>query len=331
MPISPPVMVCQTKIVADEEMPGSKNDPIVSSSQMWPPPVPQPPAGSSSPAAQLEATPGEPRLKRGAVYIREFELSDRDSVRRIFFDGIMERIPNTAFRGLKQQPRILLFYLCLTVMCFYLTKSLLLTCCVPILLLGSRYHYSRKVIVSYLECALQTDMSDIEQYYMKPAENLSDVAGTPDELSMDQEEDLPERIPKLGKLPGLDGMHLRVGIIRWDIAIAWVTVLSILTHSGVVPKGKKTIKCSALSLSLPPSLPLVPSLHLSCSISIPSSLPILFLLPSPLSLYPILFLLLSLSLSPALSLTPSLLLQILPDHLKPLENQCFCFRISRIF
>ncbi|XP_062905653.1 N-acetylaspartate synthetase isoform X2 [Mobula hypostoma] len=169
MPISPPVMVCQTKIVADEEMPGSKNDPIVSSSQMWPPPAPQPPAGSSSPAAPLEATPGEPRLKRGAVYIREFELSDRDNVRRIFFDGIMERIPNTAFRGLKQQPRILLFYLCLTVMCFYLTKSLLLTCCVPILLLGSRYHYSRKVIVSYLECALQTDMSDIEQYYMKPA------------------------------------------------------------------------------------------------------------------------------------------------------------------
>ncbi|XP_059830181.1 N-acetylaspartate synthetase isoform X3 [Hypanus sabinus] len=119
MPISPPVMVCQTKIVADEEMPGSKNDPIVSSSQMWPPPAPQPPAGSSSPAAPLETTPGEPRLKRGAVYIREFELSDRDSVRRIFFDGIMERIPNTAFRGLKQQPRILLFYLCLTGSCFW--------------------------------------------------------------------------------------------------------------------------------------------------------------------------------------------------------------------
>ncbi|XP_051876578.1 LOW QUALITY PROTEIN: N-acetylaspartate synthetase [Pristis pectinata] len=169
MPISPPVMVCQTKIVADEEMPGSKNDPIVSSSQMWPPPAAQPPAVPSPPAAPLEGAPGEPRLKRDAVFIREFELSDRDSVRRIFYEGIMERIPNTAFRGLKQQPRILLLYLCLTVMCFYLTKSLLLTCCVPILLLGSRYHYSRKVIVSYLECALQTDMSDIEQYYMKPA------------------------------------------------------------------------------------------------------------------------------------------------------------------
>eukprot|EP00062_Callorhinchus_milii_P015001 gi/632964795/ref/XP_007898571.1/ PREDICTED: N-acetylaspartate synthetase [Callorhinchus milii] len=80
----------------------------------------------------------------------------------------MERIPNTAFRGLKQHPNILLFYAFLTVICFYLTNSLLLTCCVPILLLGTRYYYSRKVILSYLECALQTDMSDIEQYYMKP-------------------------------------------------------------------------------------------------------------------------------------------------------------------
>ncbi|XP_055488230.1 N-acetylaspartate synthetase isoform X1 [Leucoraja erinacea] len=171
MPILPPAMVCQTKIVADEEMPGPKSDPIVSSSQMWPPPpAAQPPAGTSSPAAPLEAAAaGDQRRKRDAVFIREFEHSDRESVRRIFYEGIMERIPNTAFRGLKQQPRIILLYLSLTVMCFYLTESLLLICCVPILLLGSRYHYSRKVIVSYLECALQTDMSDIEQYYMKPA------------------------------------------------------------------------------------------------------------------------------------------------------------------
>ncbi|XP_069768439.1 N-acetylaspartate synthetase-like, partial [Narcine bancroftii] len=169
MQISPPAMVCQTKIVADEEMPGAKNDPMVSSSQMWSPQ----PLGSSSPAAApLDAAPGEPRRSRDSVFIREFELSDWESVRRIFFEGIMERIPNTAIRGLKQQPRVLLLYLCLTVMCFYLTKSLLLMCCVPILLLGSRYHYSRKVIVSYLECALQTDMSDIEQYYMKPAGHL---------------------------------------------------------------------------------------------------------------------------------------------------------------
>ncbi|XP_055488231.1 N-acetylaspartate synthetase isoform X2 [Leucoraja erinacea] len=181
MPILPPAMVCQTKIVADEEMPGPKSDPIVSSSQMWPPPpAAQPPAGTSSPAAPLEAAAaGDQRRKRDAVFIREFEHSDRESVRRIFYEGIMERIPNTAFRGLKQQPRIILLYLSLTVMCFYLTESLLLICCVPILLLGSRYHYSRKVIVSYLECALQTDMSDIEQYYMKPAGGRSEKRECP--------------------------------------------------------------------------------------------------------------------------------------------------------
>ncbi|XP_067838219.1 N-acetylaspartate synthetase [Heptranchias perlo] len=177
----PPKMVCETTIVPDEEMPGSKNDPIVSSSQMWPPPPsssssPPPSApsaaassSSSSSSSSVDPSPAEHHLKRDAVFIREFELSDQESVCRIFYEGIMERIPNTAFRGLKQQPKILLFYSCLTVMCFYLTKSLLLTCCVPTLLLGSRYYYSRKVILSYLECALQTDMSDIEQYYMKPA------------------------------------------------------------------------------------------------------------------------------------------------------------------
>ncbi|XP_078287893.1 N-acetylaspartate synthetase isoform X3 [Rhinoraja longicauda] len=181
-------MVCQTKIVADEEMPGPKSDPIVSSSQMWPPPAAQPPSGTPSgtpsPPALLEATAaGDQRRKRDAVFIREFEQSDRESVRRIFYDGIMERIPNTAFRGLKQQSWIILLYLSLTVMCFYLTESLLLTCWVPILLLGSRYHYSRKVIVSYLECALQTDMSDIEQYYMKPAEGRSEKRECPGWLS----------------------------------------------------------------------------------------------------------------------------------------------------
>ncbi|XP_055488232.1 N-acetylaspartate synthetase isoform X3 [Leucoraja erinacea] len=121
MPILPPAMVCQTKIVADEEMPGPKSDPIVSSSQMWPPPpAAQPPAGTSSPAAPLEAAAaGDQRRKRDAVFIREFEHSDRESVRRIFYEGIMERIPNTAFRGLKQQPRIILLYLSLTGSCFW--------------------------------------------------------------------------------------------------------------------------------------------------------------------------------------------------------------------
>ncbi|XP_072371764.1 N-acetylaspartate synthetase isoform X1 [Scyliorhinus torazame] len=174
----PANMVCETKMVADEEMPGSKNDAIVSSSQMWPATAPPPPAAASSPSASPPGSPSpeeaeaaEQRLLKpeGAVLIREFQPGDQASVCRIFYQGIMERIPNTALRGLKQQPKMLLLYSCLTVMCFYLTKCSLLTCCVPTLLLGARYYYSRKVILSYLECVLQTDMSDIEQYYMKPA------------------------------------------------------------------------------------------------------------------------------------------------------------------
>ncbi|XP_078416847.1 N-acetylaspartate synthetase [Cetorhinus maximus] len=195
MQFLPASMVCETKIVADEEMPGSnKGDAmVVSSSQMWPAPgSPPPPVAAGSPssgslppeepeAAELlllpppqqqpqQPQPQQPQQpKPEAVFIREFQPGDQASACRIFYEGIMERIPNTALRGLKQQPKMLLFYSCLTVMCFYLTKSVLLTCCVPTLLLGARYYYSRKVILSYLECVLQTDMSDIEQYYMKPA------------------------------------------------------------------------------------------------------------------------------------------------------------------
>lgn len=53
-------------------------------------------------------------------------------------------------------------------MCFFMTKSVTLTCCTPLILVGARYYYSRKVIQSYLDCALHTDMADIEAYYMTP-------------------------------------------------------------------------------------------------------------------------------------------------------------------
>nr|XP_005896361.2 PREDICTED: N-acetylaspartate synthetase [Bos mutus] len=56
----------------------------------------------------------------------------------------------------------------LAALCFALTRSLLLTCLVPAGLLALRYYYSRKVVLAYLDCALHTDMADIEQYYMKP-------------------------------------------------------------------------------------------------------------------------------------------------------------------
>ncbi|XP_006629210.1 N-acetylaspartate synthetase [Lepisosteus oculatus] len=152
-----PKMVCETKIVADEHdsIPGTKTDSrIVSSSRMW--------TSSSSPNTL------EDSVKKDLVFIREFESSDEGEVRRIFYEGIMERIPNTAFRGLKHQTKTQILYAFITIMCFVLTKSLVLTCCAPFILMAVRYYFSRKVILSYLDCALHTDMSDIEQYYMKP-------------------------------------------------------------------------------------------------------------------------------------------------------------------
>uniref|UniRef100_G3UH63 N-acetylaspartate synthetase n=1 Tax=Loxodonta africana TaxID=9785 RepID=G3UH63_LOXAF len=100
--------------------------------------------------------------------ILEIRATDQEAARRIFYDGIMERIPNTAFRGLRQHPRTQLLYALLAALCFAVTRSLLLTCLLPVGLLGLRYYYSHKVILAYLECALHTDMADIEQYYMKP-------------------------------------------------------------------------------------------------------------------------------------------------------------------
>lgn len=58
------------------------------------------------------------------------------------------------------------------VMCFFMTKSVTLTCCAPLFLMGARYYYSRKVIQNYLDCALHTDMADIEAYYMTPTGKL---------------------------------------------------------------------------------------------------------------------------------------------------------------
>ncbi|XP_029448269.1 N-acetylaspartate synthetase isoform X2 [Rhinatrema bivittatum] len=132
-----PKMVCETKIVADDHdsIPGAKKDSrLVSSVQMWP--------SLSSPATSLSSLSAtvEEDERDEHVYIREFHPVNQETACRIFYE----------------------------VMCFVVTKSLLLTCCLPILVMGLRYYYSRKVILSYLDFALHTDMSDIEHYYMKP-------------------------------------------------------------------------------------------------------------------------------------------------------------------
>lgn len=94
-------MVCETKIVADEHdaIPGTKKESI-----MW-----------SSPPSSAALNPTEDKdVRKDAVFIREFERGDQGEVRRIFYEGIMERIPNTAFRGIRQQPKTQFLYALLT-------------------------------------------------------------------------------------------------------------------------------------------------------------------------------------------------------------------------
>lgn len=121
-------MVCETKIVAAEDheaLPGAKKDALLAAAgAMWPP-LPAAPGPAAAPSAPPPA-PGpqpcggaggaEPPGGRG-VYIREFRAAEQDAARRIFYDGIMERIPNTAFRGLRQHPRTQLLYALLAGQC----------------------------------------------------------------------------------------------------------------------------------------------------------------------------------------------------------------------
>ncbi|KAG8453403.1 hypothetical protein GDO86_000144 [Hymenochirus boettgeri] len=159
----PPKMVCETKILTDDpsSLQGPHKDPLIlSSTQMWPP---LPTSASLAPPS----SGAEEEQAKEKVHIREFQPPDQESARRIFYEGIKERIQSSAFRGLKYQPLLQSIYTVMAVICFVVTKSLLVTCCVPIFLMGMRYYYSRKIILNHLECALRTDMSDIDQYYMR--------------------------------------------------------------------------------------------------------------------------------------------------------------------
>jgi len=78
-------------------------------------------------------------------------------------------------------------------MCFVVTKSFTLTCCAPFILMGARYYYSRKVILSYLDCALHTDMADIEAYYMKPAGKTTTTTTTTTTTQKKQEQQANEK------------------------------------------------------------------------------------------------------------------------------------------
>lgn len=49
-----------------------------------------------------------------SLVVREFQLKDKPEVQRIFYEGLMEMVPDTAFRGLRHHPEILLLYTAIT-------------------------------------------------------------------------------------------------------------------------------------------------------------------------------------------------------------------------
>ncbi|XP_053314172.1 N-acetylaspartate synthetase isoform X2 [Spea bombifrons] len=123
----PPKMVCETKILADDHnsIPGPQKDPLIGSpSQMWPPLSNAPNASSSSSSSSLvPPIPGggeeKEEIAKEQLYIREFQPGDQEVARRIFYEGIKERIPSSAFRGLKYQPLLQCIYAVITGSCFW--------------------------------------------------------------------------------------------------------------------------------------------------------------------------------------------------------------------
>ncbi|XP_068590775.1 N-acetylaspartate synthetase-like [Cebidichthys violaceus] len=100
------------------------------------------------------------------IVVREFELADKLEVKRIFHDGLMEMVADTAFRGLRHHPESLLLYTAMTAVCFVVTMCWWVIGLLPAIILYGRYFYSRRTIHRYLEHAMSRDMGDIEGFYM---------------------------------------------------------------------------------------------------------------------------------------------------------------------
>lgn len=110
------------------------------------------------------------------IVVREFEPADKPEVQQIFYEGLMEMIPDTAFRGLRHHPESLLLYAAMTVMCFVITMCWWVIGLIPAIVLCGRYFYSRRVIHGYLQHAINRDMGDIEGFYMKSSDSCLWVA-----------------------------------------------------------------------------------------------------------------------------------------------------------
>ncbi|XP_029296290.1 N-acetylaspartate synthetase-like [Cottoperca gobio] len=119
----------------------------------------------------LKAQRGLPNL-----VVREFELADKAEIQQIFYEGMMEMVEDTAFRGLRHHPESLLLYAAVTVVCFVITMCWWVIILLPAIVLCGRYFYSRRVIHSYLEHSMSRDMGDLEGFYMNSADSCMWVA-----------------------------------------------------------------------------------------------------------------------------------------------------------
>lgn len=54
------------------------------------------------------------RSTAGAVVVREYEPADNAQVLAIFHEGLMEMVPDTAFRALRHHPESVLLYAAVT-------------------------------------------------------------------------------------------------------------------------------------------------------------------------------------------------------------------------
>nr|XP_046259580.1 N-acetylaspartate synthetase-like isoform X2 [Scatophagus argus] len=95
-----------------------------------------------------------------SILVRKFEPADNQRVQLIFYEGLMEMVPDTAFR----------------VICFIITMCWWVIGLLPAIVLCGRYFCSRHVINGYLEHAMRTDMGDIEGFYMKSPDSCMWVA-----------------------------------------------------------------------------------------------------------------------------------------------------------
>ncbi|XP_034543826.1 N-acetylaspartate synthetase-like [Notolabrus celidotus] len=120
----------------------------------------------------------EPKTQTGLqkIVVREFEPADNAEVQRIFAEGLMEMVSDTAFRGLLHHPESILLYTTFIILCFVITMCWWVIGLLPVVLLWGRYFYSTRVIRGYLEHAMSTDMGDIEGFYLKSSDSCLWVA-----------------------------------------------------------------------------------------------------------------------------------------------------------